>query len=119
MIWTMIWKWQGELTNAELLQAIQKIPQEVDGSDDDTEPPALVLCQKMKLVDFFRQEMSMLTIVPLFKQVESMVYSESSAIKRRRTKDSCSSIYNIIMYSTTNVYISNSHAIEVGANYAI
>ena len=60
---------------------MQKRCREVEGSDDDSEPTRLSLSQKMKLVDHFRQfiqETGMQKAVPVFKQVEGMVYSEAS-----------------------------------------
>ena len=82
----------GELTDAELLQAVQKKSGEAEESDEneDIEPPPLSLHQKMKLVDYFRQfiqEKGMQTALPIFKQVESMVFLEAAASMRQRTMD--------------------------------
>ena len=74
----------GELTNAELLQAVKEISQEVvsDDENEDSEPSALTLCQKINFFRQFIQETGMQTAVSVFKQVESMVYSEASATRR-------------------------------------
>ena len=83
----------GELTNVELVQVLQERSQEVEDNldvNDEDELPTLILCQKMTLVDYFRQfiqEASLQSAMPVYKQVEAMVYSEVFASKKQKTID--------------------------------
>ena len=81
----------GELTNVELLQVVLKRSQEVEDNldvNDEDELPTLTLCQKMTLVDYFRQfiqKADLQSAMPVYKQVETMVYSEVSESKKQKT----------------------------------
>ena len=80
-----------ELTDAELLEAVQggSGNGDVDGSDDESDPPPLSLSQKMLMVDYLRkfvQETGLQTT--MVKQIETVVFSEAIANKRQRTLDS-------------------------------
>ena len=78
------------LTNAELLEAVQEGKsnqvEESDSEDDEREPELLSFAQKMQMLDYFKQflqETSMHTVLPLFHQIESMIYQKASTANKQ------------------------------------
>ena len=82
----------GELTDAELLEAVQQRSIDAEEMDhDEGEPQVLRIAQKMQMVDYFRQfieETGMHTAMPVFNSIEQMVYAEAAACKRQITLNS-------------------------------
>ena len=82
----------GELTNAELLEAVQQRSVDAEEMDDGEEDPQVMsIAQKMQMVDYFRQfiqETGMQIAMPLFNSIEQMVYAEAAACKWQRTLNS-------------------------------
>ena len=83
----------GELTDAELIEAVQQRSVDAEEMDDDEEEPqVLSIAQKMQMVDYFRQfikkKTGMQTAMPVFNSIEQMVYAEAAACRRQRTLNS-------------------------------
>lgn len=82
-----------ELTDTELLEAVQEVSgnKDLDGSEDESDPPSLSPFKKDYLRKFVQESGLHTSIV---KEIETMVSSEANASKRKRTLDSyvCSAL---------------------------